>query len=192
MPYKRDADVAARIYPVDPHSEASSHPRAADPNWNTSIDRMCSAAQDQNRPRQGPHTSRAVREKAEIAMTDNLRSQRPNPEKSAKESVRATPDANGKRLLLLAGKLGYQQTLFAEAAKRLGAEVVLGTDRCHQLDDPWADGAVSLHFDDADRAAKSILDKAQGAPVTGFWRWENVPRKRRHRSRKLWVGLQLP
>ncbi len=72
-----------------------------------------------------------------------------------------------KRLLLLASKLGYQTRSFAEAAKRVGAEVVLGTDRCHQIDDPWADGAIAVHFDDPEKAAQSIIEKTHGAPVTG-------------------------
>ena len=54
-------------------------------------------------------------------------------------------------LLLLASKLGYQTRSFAEAARRLGAEVILGSDRCHQLDDPWADGAIPLHFEEPQR-----------------------------------------
>ncbi len=53
------------------------------------------------------------------------------------------------RLLLLAGKLGYQTRSFLETARRLGAEVLIGSDRCHQLEDPWADGAIALHFEDA-------------------------------------------
>ncbi len=101
-------------------------------------------------------------------MTDNLRSQTSDPGKNLKEPSSAAQAPAGKRLLLLAGKLGYQTRVFAEAAKRLGAEVMLGTDRCHQLDDPWADGAVSLHFDDAERAAKAILDKTQDAPIDGI------------------------
>ncbi len=100
-------------------------------------------------------------------MTDNLRSQRPDPEKIAKEP-RARPRLQMETASLVGRKTWLPDTIFAEAAKRLGAEVVLGTDRCHQLDDPWADGAVSLHFDDADRAAKAILDKTQDAPIDGI------------------------
>jgi predicted ATP-grasp superfamily ATP-dependent carboligase len=62
-------------------------------------------------------------------------------------------------LLLLASKLGYQTRSFAEAAQRLGISVIIGSDRCHQLDDPWADGAVALHFDEPEKAAE-VLAKA--------------------------------
>ncbi len=71
------------------------------------------------------------------------------------------------RLLLLASKLGYQTRSFAEAAKRLGVEVVIGSDRCHQLDDPWSDGAVALHFEQPEQAAarlaEAVRDRGVGA-----------------------------
>ena len=35
---------------------------------------------------------------------------------------------SSKRILILASKLGYQTRSFAEAARRLGVEVVFGTD----------------------------------------------------------------
>jgi len=63
-----------------------------------------------------------------------------------------------KRLLILASKLGYQTRSFAEAAKKLGVEVVFGTDRCGQLEDPWADGAIALHFEKPEEAAAAILE----------------------------------
>ena len=65
------------------------------------------------------------------------------------------------RLLLLASKLGYQTRGFAEAARRLGIEVIIGSDRCHQLEDPWSDGAIPLHFDSPAQAAESMV-KALG------------------------------
>jgi biotin carboxylase len=60
-------------------------------------------------------------------------------------------------LLLLASKLGYQTRSFAEAARRLGVGVIIGSDRCHQLEDPWADGAVPLHFEEPQQAAASLV-----------------------------------
>jgi biotin carboxylase len=72
------------------------------------------------------------------------------------------------RLLLLASKLGYQTRSFAEAARRLGVEIVIGSDRCHQLDDPWSDGAVSLHFEQPESAAESLIESLQGRAVTGI------------------------
>lgn len=68
-------------------------------------------------------------------------------------------------LILLASKLSYQTRSFAEAAKRLGVSVIIGSDRCHQLDDPWADGAVPLHFDDAENAASDLVMAVRRAQV---------------------------
>ena len=51
------------------------------------------------------------------------------------------------RVLLAASKLGYQTREFDEAAKRLGVELMLATDRCHLLDDPWRDRAIPVKFD---------------------------------------------
>ena len=51
-----------------------------------------------------------------------------------------------KRLLLLAATTGYQTRVFAERARALGYELVLATDRCHSLDDPWGDHAIPVHF----------------------------------------------
>jgi biotin carboxylase len=69
-----------------------------------------------------------------------------------------------KRVLILASKLGYQTRGFAEAAERLGVEVVFGTDRCHQLDDPWGDHALALHFETPCEAAEEIAREMRGNP----------------------------
>jgi len=69
-----------------------------------------------------------------------------------------------KILLILASKLGYQTRGFAEAAERLGIEVRFGTDRCHQLEDPWADGALPLHFENPQQAAQEILRRWNAEP----------------------------
>ncbi len=65
------------------------------------------------------------------------------------------------RLLILASKLGYQTESFAQAARNLGVEVVFGTDRCHQLEDPWADGAIPLHFESPQQAAQAVVRRAR-------------------------------
>jgi len=70
-----------------------------------------------------------------------------------------------KRLLILISKLGYQARAFADAARRLGADVVFGTDRCHQLDDPWRDAALALHFERSEEAAAEIASAAGRAPI---------------------------
>jgi len=74
-----------------------------------------------------------------------------------------------KRVLLFTGKLGYQTRGFEEAAQRLGVELVYVTDRCHQLVDPWNDGAIPVHFADAEAAAYLASEKARegGASVDG-------------------------
>jgi len=59
-----------------------------------------------------------------------------------------------KRLILFASTTGYQVRVFADAARRLGIDLTLATDHCHQLDDPWGDGALSVKFDH--RMAKSL------------------------------------
>ncbi len=58
-----------------------------------------------------------------------------------------------KRLLLFASTTGYQIRVFAEAARRLGVDLTLATDRCHILDDPWGDSAIAVKFD---RPAESV------------------------------------
>jgi biotin carboxylase len=71
-------------------------------------------------------------------------------------------NSNKKKLLILASKLGYQTRGFADAAEKLGVEVVFGTDRCHKLDDPWGDGALALHFERPREAAEEIAREMQG------------------------------
>jgi biotin carboxylase len=72
------------------------------------------------------------------------------------------------RLLILASKFGYQTRGFAEAAKALGVDVVFASDRCHQLEDPWADGAIAVRFDDPEDAAKRIVKQSFVRPVDGL------------------------
>ncbi len=64
-----------------------------------------------------------------------------------------------KRLLLIGATTGYQTRVFAEAAERLGYELVLATDRCHVLDDPWGDRAIALRFEDPPGAAATLAAK---------------------------------
>ncbi len=69
-----------------------------------------------------------------------------------------------KRLLILASKLGYQTRGFAQAAEKLGVDVVFGTDRCHKLEDPWGDRALALHFESARDAAAEIHRELEANP----------------------------
>ncbi len=80
-----------------------------------------------------------------------------------------------KRLLLLSSKLGYQTRSFAEAARRLGVEVVFGTDRCRRLEDPWGDGALALRFDDPEAAAEAIEDLARRSPFDAVFALGDQP-----------------
>ena len=67
-----------------------------------------------------------------------------------------------KQLLLLASKLGYQTRSFDEAAAKLGVDLHFVTDRCHQLDDPWGDRAIPVHFESPEVAAYAVLEAVRG------------------------------
>ncbi|MFQ5816513.1 MAG: ATP-grasp domain-containing protein [Terriglobia bacterium] len=73
--------------------------------------------------------------------------------------------AAGKRLLLLCTTTGYQTRAFVEAANKLNLDVVFGTDRCHVLEDPWQDGALTLRFENARAAAGLVVEYAKNNPV---------------------------
>src|ERR1700738_4935345 len=73
-----------------------------------------------------------------------------------------------KRLLLFAAKLGYQTRSFEEAAKKLGVEIMYVTDRCHQLEDPWGDDAVPVHFEKPDAAAYTVMEATRSKNVDGI------------------------
>ena len=72
--------------------------------------------------------------------------------------------ARAPRVLLVAATTGYQIRSFGAAAERLGVELLLATDRCHRLDDPWRDGAVPIPFHDENAAVRAIVDAADTAP----------------------------
>ena len=61
-----------------------------------------------------------------------------------------------KRVLLVASKTGYQTRMFGEAAKSAGVELVLATDRCHVLEDPWGDHAIPLRFEEPEQAGDTV------------------------------------
>lgn len=64
-----------------------------------------------------------------------------------------------KRVLLVAATTGYQTRVFADAAKRMSLELVLATDRCHVLEDPWGDDAVALRFEDPASGFESLASR---------------------------------
>ena len=69
-----------------------------------------------------------------------------------------------KTLLILASKLGYQTSGFADAAAEIGVDVQFGTDRCHKLEDPWSDAALPLNFEHPKEAATEIARHSQARP----------------------------
>jgi hypothetical protein len=73
-----------------------------------------------------------------------------------------------KRVLLFAAKLGYQTRSFEEAAKKLHVELVYVTDRCHQLDDPWEDRAIAVHFESPGEAAQTAIEKSRPLQIDGI------------------------
>ncbi len=68
------------------------------------------------------------------------------------------------RILLVAATTGYQTRAFAGAAARLGIDLVLATDRCHVMEDPWGDRAIPVRFDEPEEAAAGI---AAAGPFDG-------------------------
>jgi biotin carboxylase len=61
------------------------------------------------------------------------------------------------RVLLVASTTGYQTRAFSEVAKKIGCQLILATDRCHVLDDPWGDNAIALRFDEPSEGIDAIL-----------------------------------
>ena len=74
-----------------------------------------------------------------------------------------------RRVLLVASKTGYQVREFYGAAERLGIDLVLATDRCHILDDPWGDRASPLRFDaEAQDQEQAIAELGSRGPFDGI------------------------
>jgi hypothetical protein len=76
--------------------------------------------------------------------------------------------ATRRRLLLFTNKLGYQTRSFEEAARKHATEIIYVTDRCHQLQDPWGDRAIAVHFESAQSAAASVVEALKGKTVDGI------------------------
>ena len=72
-----------------------------------------------------------------------------------------------KRLLLLTTTTGYQAQQFREAAERIGVPLVLASNNCHQLDNPWNDGALSVRFHQPQASAAKIREFALHQPIDG-------------------------
>lgn len=74
--------------------------------------------------------------------------------------------SDSRRVLVVAATTGYQLRSFGSAAERLGLRLAFATDRCHQLDDPWRDGALPIRFHDESEAVDTIV--AARPPVHGI------------------------
>src|SRR5713101_1379180 len=83
-------------------------------------------------------------------------------------TVNPKPPSNKKRLLLLTAKLGYQTRSFEDAAHKLGVQLVYVTDRCHQLEDPWGDQAIAVHFETPEAAAYTVMEATRGQDIGGI------------------------
>ncbi len=75
------------------------------------------------------------------------------------------------RILLVAATTGYQTRSFAAAARRHGIGVVLATDRCHVLEDPWGDRAIPIRFEEPENAAEALA----GVSVDGIVAVADLP-----------------
>jgi hypothetical protein len=80
-----------------------------------------------------------------------------------------------RRLLLFTNKLGYQTRSFEEAAQKHATELIYVTDRCHQLEDPWGDRAIAVHFESAQTAAASVAEALNGESVDGILALGDAP-----------------
>jgi biotin carboxylase len=72
------------------------------------------------------------------------------------------------RILLIATTTGYQIRSFGQAAERLGVDLILATDRCHVLDDPWRDGAISIRFTDEIASLEAISQALETRSIMGI------------------------
>ncbi len=74
------------------------------------------------------------------------------------------------RLLLLVPTQSYRADDFLGAARRLGVPVLVGTDRCHRVEDAFGPtrGLLSLDYRDPEGAAEEIARAAEGDPISGI------------------------
>ena len=77
-------------------------------------------------------------------------------------------NGEAKPLLLFTAKLGYQTRSFEDAARKLRVQLIYVTDRCHQLEDPWGDRAIAVHFESPETAAYTVMEAVRGKQVSGI------------------------
>ena len=63
--------------------------------------------------------------------------------------------------MLIGATTGYQTREFSAIAERLGIDLMLATDRCHVLEDPWGDRAIAVRFEDPARAVEVLAAEAR-------------------------------
>src|SRR4029077_17082296 len=66
------------------------------------------------------------------------------------------PAMTTRRVLLFATTTGYQIRMFDDAARRLGIDLRLLSDRCQVLDDPWRDHAIPAQYHDLDESLHTL------------------------------------
>jgi biotin carboxylase len=81
----------------------------------------------------------------------------------------AHADAPGE-LLLLVPTTSYRLEDFRAAARRLGVPLVVGSDRCHRIEDYFGEERelLSLDYRRPERAAEQIAEAAQARPIRGI------------------------
>lgn len=70
------------------------------------------------------------------------------------------------QVLLFTAKLGYQTRSFEAAAHKLGVQLLYVTDRCHQLEDPWGDHAIAVHFENPEAAAYTVMEAVRSRNIS--------------------------
>jgi hypothetical protein len=68
-----------------------------------------------------------------------------------------------KRILILAATTGYQTRVFEETARAMGLDVVMATDRCRHMDDPWGDQALPVRFQKP-KSSAALLARLEPKP----------------------------
>src|SRR5512142_553583 len=79
------------------------------------------------------------------------------------------PDVPGE-LLLLVPTTSYRLEDFRAAARRLGVPLVVGSDRCHEIEDYFGEeqGLISLDYRRPEHAAEQIAEAARTRPIRGI------------------------
>jgi biotin carboxylase len=72
-----------------------------------------------------------------------------------------------RRVLILSTTTGYQLRSFGDAAAKTGIDLMFATDRCHQLDDPWRDGAVAVRFHEEESSLRAVVEAASVRRIDG-------------------------